>query len=84
MIYSRNKVDRRMLKLHKLTTRTPSRRASLLDLLDYLGVSEHIRGVFQSSNSSDSDSKDDPFGDGSINEQNRGELNMFNDQETVK
>ena len=68
MIFSRDKVDRRMLKLHKLAKQTPSRRTSLLDLLEYLGVSEHIRGVFESSSSSDSDKKGDVLSDGSMKE----------------
>ena len=84
MIYSRDKVDRRMLKLHKMAKQPPTRRTSLLDLLEYLGVSEHIRGVFQSSSSSESDKKSDLLSDGSIKEENCNELNAFSDQESVK
>ena len=79
LFYSRDKVDRRLLKLHKLAKQPPRRRTSLLGMLEYLGVSTHIKGVFKSSSSSESDKKGD-----ALSERNHSALNESNDQESVK
>ena len=83
LAYSRDKVDRRLLKIHKMAKQPPSRRTKLLDLLEYLGVQEHIKGAFQSS-SSETDKKGVLLSNGSIKEQSHSALNESNGQKTVQ